>query len=312
MNPNPHNFSRSPRRVRSGFSLIELLVVIGIIVILIAIIVPSVGHFRDEAKIAATKSTLANIQQALDAYYTDFRQYPSSNSANDGYAGTIGPGRGPAMLAQGLMGYMSFNKDGAGADATTPSAYTNEPALGFRIRGSGASGTAPGKIYGPYAPDDPKFFVNNNPSPTGNDTDRSFYDGYGNEILYYRSSQTAIDNTGATTPKLLFDLSANADSYFVVDDDEALPPPAATGNKLYASPLDDDTSQNPAKPHPLLTLLGRDNNVLSSATGSAPIPGLRSYLLISAGKSFAPISNYISSNTTLPYYSASAIVVGGH
>lgn len=63
------------RRDRSGFTLIELLVVVAIIALLIAILIPSLGAAREQARTAACGSNLRSVGQGIAIYVTD----------NDGY-----------------------------------------------------------------------------------------------------------------------------------------------------------------------------------------------------------------------------------
>jgi prepilin-type N-terminal cleavage/methylation domain-containing protein len=61
---------------RSGFTLLELLVTIGIILILIAIALPNFLTAQVRANVAKTSAELRSISQSLERYFTDFRFYP--------------------------------------------------------------------------------------------------------------------------------------------------------------------------------------------------------------------------------------------
>src|SRR5689334_2954696 len=79
----------SPRRASSlsargagslgtGFTLIEILVVIVILGILAALIVPRVLERPDEARVVAAKSDISTIMQALKLYRLDNQRYPTT------------------------------------------------------------------------------------------------------------------------------------------------------------------------------------------------------------------------------------------
>lgn len=59
------------RKGESGFTLVELLVVVGIIVALAAVIIPNVAGFADRGEIGAQAAERDNIQTAIDTYMAD-------------------------------------------------------------------------------------------------------------------------------------------------------------------------------------------------------------------------------------------------
>jgi general secretion pathway protein G len=65
-------------RLQSGFTLIELMVVLLIIGVLAALIVPNVLDRADDAKATAAKTDVSNLMQALKLYKLDNGRYPSS------------------------------------------------------------------------------------------------------------------------------------------------------------------------------------------------------------------------------------------
>ena len=66
-------------RRASGFTLIEILVVIVILGILAALIVPRVMDRPDQARATAARADIATIMQALKLYKLDNGMYPSSD-----------------------------------------------------------------------------------------------------------------------------------------------------------------------------------------------------------------------------------------
>ncbi|MFT3788997.1 MAG: type II secretion system protein [Tepidisphaeraceae bacterium] len=64
--------SQIANRKSGGFTLVELLIVIGIIAVLISLLIPVVGIVKDRAREADTAALVASLAQACERYSTDF------------------------------------------------------------------------------------------------------------------------------------------------------------------------------------------------------------------------------------------------
>lgn len=69
---------RAEKRVRSGFTLIEVLLVVVIIGILVGVAIPRLGGRVRQAQIAAAEADINNIGMALRLYEVDNGTYPPS------------------------------------------------------------------------------------------------------------------------------------------------------------------------------------------------------------------------------------------
>ena len=65
-------------KLRSGFTLIELMVVITVIAVLSTIALFGIGKAQASARDVKRASTLNGIQTALERYYADNQQYPAT------------------------------------------------------------------------------------------------------------------------------------------------------------------------------------------------------------------------------------------
>ena len=59
---------KTVRKAEQGFTLIELMVVVGIIGLLVAVLIPNVTGKMNEARVASARVQIKNVEEALVAY----------------------------------------------------------------------------------------------------------------------------------------------------------------------------------------------------------------------------------------------------
>jgi general secretion pathway protein G len=77
------HLSRPRNSHRTGFTLVELLIVLGILVLLLAMVVPRFIGAQKKANIKLTKAQIGSLQKALEMYLDDCHQFPSTEQGLD-------------------------------------------------------------------------------------------------------------------------------------------------------------------------------------------------------------------------------------
>ncbi len=104
------------KRKRSGLTIVEMLVVVGIIAILIGLLLPAISMVRRSAAEAKQKVQLAAIDVALVAFRNDYGDYPPSNQFSyyyDDNSTRVEDSSGAQKLTEALMGWdlLGFHPD---------------------------------------------------------------------------------------------------------------------------------------------------------------------------------------------------------
>ena len=84
---------------KAAFTLVEMLLVLGILATLAAIVYPKFAGRSEQAKITAAKAQIGSIKTALDAFEVDNGYYPKSGNLNALYEqpGDASSWRGPYL-----------------------------------------------------------------------------------------------------------------------------------------------------------------------------------------------------------------------
>jgi len=101
---------RQPKPWSSGFTLIEIMVVVVIMGVLAALVVPRLMGRTDDARILAAKQDIATLMQALKLYRLDNQRYPTNEQGLQ--ALVTKPSGGPSPPNWKAGGYLDrLNKD---------------------------------------------------------------------------------------------------------------------------------------------------------------------------------------------------------
>ncbi|NLE59370.1 MAG: hypothetical protein GX616_13495 [Planctomycetes bacterium] len=220
-------------RRRMGFSLVELLAVVGIIALLIAILVPSLNAVRTKAKSAATLNTIRVLETAVETFKADMvvgGAYPESAAlptASPHVPGaTIEPSGASLLLwaligADGLgtPGFRDLDGDNNWRNDTTCNAA--KPGL-YDITNNQPDRTRAGPFVSPESvkmaqlkrPPNPatpptpgQYFIERYSTPPISTT--CFLDAFDRPILYYRANPAGNAVGGIKAGNAIYDLYDN-------------------------------------------------------------------------------------------------------
>lgn len=115
--------SKVSQSKRSGFTLVELLVVISVIGVLAALLLANFVGVRNRASDATIKNNASQLKTALRLYYNDYQQFPASSNGVLLGCGTEGTeacspsqpfsaGEGNTMYMQQLPEAFEYYSDG--------------------------------------------------------------------------------------------------------------------------------------------------------------------------------------------------------
>ncbi len=160
------------RRIRGGFTIVELLIVIAMIILLLGILVVAVNRASRTAQITNTRALMNSISQSLERFREDVGYYPPVLGPDrtlldpldpvaltpDEYRDQIQLWYSVTTLADYFIGYGDDQQDaydGVGIRHPGPDAVWGatiygdaDGSLGARNAGTGPASA--GKVYGPY------------------------------------------------------------------------------------------------------------------------------------------------------------------
>jgi general secretion pathway protein G len=140
---NWRNILQNTANAEAGFSLIELMIVIGILGMLIGIVGPKLLSSFDKAKVETTKVNMKSIATTLKNYRLDCGQYPTTDQGLDALINKPTGGSECKNYAPG--GYM--DKKGVPKDAWDKDYLYTSDGSTFEIKSFGADKKEGGVDY---------------------------------------------------------------------------------------------------------------------------------------------------------------------
>ena len=138
---------------RNGFTIIELLTVMGVIAILIGLLVPALNLVHDFAAEIQQKAQFHSLEVAIEMFNTEYGYYPPSSDNQFAYSGNYSntPYSGAHKLAEALIGWdlVGFHPR---SDFRAEGTFSHDDGSGTMINGAPAY-----HLTTDYAPTNTKF-----------------------------------------------------------------------------------------------------------------------------------------------------------
>jgi prepilin-type N-terminal cleavage/methylation domain-containing protein len=118
-----------PLKRRSGFSLMELMVVITIIAILSSIIIPAGHAVQSNMKKVQAQKTATELRTALMSYFTEYKRFPAFPGGGNGTDTTVATDSTTPVMRTLLGVDTTFNRRGVQFFSSRPAKGKGMPGL---------------------------------------------------------------------------------------------------------------------------------------------------------------------------------------